>query len=557
MAVSASTPHVVIVGGSAAGLKCASRLGRIAPGWRVTVVEERGEFSYAACGMPYVLSGDVDNPDALRRTADGALRDEAYFTRVKGIELRIGWRAIAIDPGRRRLHLRAASGETGELPWDHLVLATGARPARLPFAPEHPRVSAFHTLEDLKKLRRGLERGELGHVAVVGAGLVGCELAEAFRALWGADVTLLERAGWPLPTVVDREVGEVVAAALRAGGVSLQCDAGVVAIKAADDGVRIAWQGGEVAADAVVVAVGVQPATELARAAGVMLDGGGAIVVDQRMATSLAGIWAVGDCAAVPHAVLPAPARLPLGSLANRQGRVVANVIAGRHDRLPPVAGAIAIKVFDCHVGATGISSAAAREQGWGAASVWIAAHDRAHYWAEVGEIGLALVYDPVTRRVLGVQGVGSAEVIKRIDVATQVIARQGSIDDLAHVEHAYAPPYAPALDPLAVAAFAAQNQEEGITARSPLADFAGAAIVDVRHQSEREERPVNGGRALAVPLEEVRGEASALDDAATVVCERGARSAEAVRILLAAGRPATYLGGGLRWRSRFRWGRS
>lgn len=546
----------MVVGGSAAGLKCACRLARIAAGWQITVVEERGEFSYAACGLPYVLSGDVDDSLALRRTADGALRDEAYFGRVKGIQLRVGWRATAIDAERRRLYLRSASGETDELVWDFLVLATGAVPVRPPFAPAHPRVSTFHTLEDLKALRRRLERGELGHVAVIGAGLVGCELAEAFRALWGAEVTLLERERWPLPAVVDREVGEVVAAALRAGGVRLYCDAGVETLAAGEDGVRISWPSGEVVADAAVVAVGVQPATELARTAGVTLNERGAILVDERMATSVAGIWAVGDCVAVPHAVLPAPACLPLGSLANRQGRVAANVIAGRDDRLPPVAGAMAVKVFDCHLGATGITAAAARAQGWNAATVWVAAHDRAHYWPEADEIGLALVWDPATRRVLGVQGVGSAEVIKRIDVATQVIARRGTIDDLAHVEHAYAPPYAPALDPLAVLAFAAQNQEDGVAACSPLVELADAAIVDVRHQDEREERPANGGRALAVPLDELRGEAGALGGGPTMVCERGARAAEAVRILAAAGRTATYLGGGLRWRSLFRWGR-
>ena len=550
-------PHVVIVGGSAAGLKCASRLRRIAPDWRITVVEEREEFSYAACGLPYVLSGDVDDPDALRRTVDGALRDEAYFTLVKGLDVRVGWRATAIDVERRLVRVRSGSGETVELEWDHLVLATGARPARLPFAPEHPRVSVFHTLEDLKALRRGLERGELGHLAVVGTGLVGCELAEAFRALWGAEVTLLERDGWPLPAMVDQEVGAVVAAALRTAGVKLLCNVRVEAIETLPDAVRVAWSGGEVTADAVVVAVGVEPATELARAAGVKLDDRGAIVVDDRMATSLPGIWAVGDCVAMPHAVLPTPVYLPLGSLANRQGRIAADVIAGRDDRLPPVAGAMAVKVFDCHVGATGVTAAAARQHGWNGAAVWIAAHDRAHYMGEVEEIGLALVYDRATRRALGVQGVGSAEVIKRIDVATQVIARRGTIDDLAHVEHAYAPPYAPALDPLAVAAFAAQNQEDGICARSPLAQFEGGALIDVRHEAERLERPANEGDALAVPLGQVRAAASTVKGVATVVCERGARAAEAVRVLAAAGRPATYLGGGLRWRSRFRWGRA
>jgi len=550
--------RVVVVGASAAGLKCACRLARIAPGWQVTVVEERSLFSYAACGLPYVLSGDVDDPDALRRTADGTLRDEGYFAHVKGVEVRSPWRATAIDLEGKRLHLRGRDGDEDTLPWDELVLATGARPQRLPFQPDHPRVGAFHTFEDLQRLRRGLERGEIGRVGVIGAGLVGCELAEAFRALWGAEVTLLEQGPWPLPRLVDRGVGAVVGAAIETGGVRLVCEAAVTAIDPSPESVRVAWGGGEAEVDVVVVAVGVEPASELAAAAGARLAASGAIEVDGRMATSLPGVWAVGDCIAVPHAVLPTPVCLPLGSLANRQGRVAANVIAGRADRLPPVAGAMAIKVFDCHVAATGISATQAGRHGVPAASVWVTAHDRAHYWPEVDEIALALVYDPTTRRVLGVQGVGSAEVIKRIDVATQVIARGGTIDELAHLEHAYAPPYAPALDPLAVAAFAAQNQEDGVQARSPLAPVGGATVLDVRHQWEREERPANGGHALAVPLGELRTEVEALrENTELVVCERGARAAEAVRMLAAAGRGAAYLGGGLRWRQLLRWGRS
>lgn len=548
--------RVVIVGASAAGLKCASRLARLAPAWRVTVVEEREVFSYAACGLPYVLSGDVDDPQALRRTADGALRDGEFFAAVKGVEVRSGWRAERLDPTAQLLHARTPDGRFETLPWDDLVVATGARPRRLPQQPQHPRVHTFHTYEDVVKLRRSLERGELGHVAIVGAGPVGCELAEAFRALWGAEVTMLEQGGWPLPELVDAEVGGVVAAALTHHGVKLVLGARVEAIEGGPEGVRVGLTDGEVRADAVVVAVGVEPVSALAADAGAACGERGALAVDERMATSLPHVWAVGDCVAVPHAVLGRPAYLPLGSLANRQGRVVANVMAGRSDRFPPVAGAMAVKVFDCHVGATGITAAVARRAGLEAATVWVTAHDRAHYWAEAEEIALALVFSPSSGRVLGVQGVGSAEVVKRLDVATQCIARAGTIDELAHLEHAYAPPYAPALDPLAVAAFAAQNHRDGLVARSPLIDLTGLVVVDVRHQAEREERPANGGHALAVPLAELRAHLPSLGDCDVVVCERGARAAEAARVLGAAGKSAAYLGGGLRWRSLLRWGR-
>ncbi len=194
--------RVVIVGASAAGLRCASRLSRLEPDWHVTVVEQGDVFSYAACGMPYVLSGDIGDAVALRQTGDGVLRDSGYFSSVKGVEVLSGHRATHIEPSPNRLRIKSRDGER-ELEWDELVLATGARPRRLPQQPDHPRVRSFHTYEDIAPLHNGLAKGEIGSVIIVGAGLVGCELAEAFGALWGAEVTLIEAADSPLPGVLD------------------------------------------------------------------------------------------------------------------------------------------------------------------------------------------------------------------------------------------------------------------------------------------------------------------------------------------------------------------
>jgi len=262
-------------------------------------------------------------------------------------------------------------------------------------------------------------------------------------------------------------------------------------------------------------------------------------------------VWAVGDCVEVRHAVTGDGVFLPLGSLANRQGRCVANQLAGRADRFPLVAGAVAVKVLDCNVAATGITRDHAERLGLAARSAWVVGHDSAHYWPEAKEIVLHLVYESGSGRLLGVQAAGDGEVAKRIDVATQLIARGGTLDDLAHVEHAYAPPYAPALDPLAVLAFVAQNQEDGIVGRPPSTGLAGMRVLDVRHPGESEARPVGGGNVVLAPLESLReagragGEGQLL-----VVCERGTRSAEAVRWLRGRGIDASYLGGGLRLRS-------
>ena len=539
--------RVVIVGASAAGLRCASRLARLRPEWRITVVEEREIFSVAACGLPYVLSGDIGTAESLRMTSDGALRDTAYFAAVKGVEVLSGRRATAVDLGARLLACEGPGPAREDFEWDDLVLATGARARRLPGQPLHPRVRSFHAPEDLAPLHTALAKGEISRVVLAGAGLVGCELSEAFRALWGVEVTLLEAAGAPLPGFLDPEIGAVVAAALRRNGVDLRTGRAVDAIAAEGDQVDVTAGTERFTADFAIVAVGVEPEVGLARSVGVALGETGAIAVDERLATSVPHVWAAGDCVEVRRLPAGEPAHLPFGSLANRQGRTLANVLAGREDRFPGATGAAAAKIFDLNVATTGLTRTAAAGRGLRARSAWVSAHDRAHYWPEAKEIVVHLVYEADSRRVLGVQAVGEGEVAKRVDVATQLIARGANLEEFANIEQAYAPPFAPAIDPLALAAFVAENQEEGIEARGPGEGTKGFRLLDVRHRSERKERPLPGP-ALETPLEELRAALPLPGESPWLaVCERGGRSAEAVRLLRAAGGSASYLAGGLR----------
>jgi NADPH-dependent 2,4-dienoyl-CoA reductase/sulfur reductase-like enzyme/rhodanese-related sulfurtransferase len=541
--------RVVIVGASAAGLRCACRLARLRPDWSVTVVEQRESFSYAACGMPYVLSGDIDDADSLRRTSDGALRTPAYFADVKGVAVLAGTRAVDVDVTGRSLTAAGADGTAARLAWDELVFATGARPRRLPGQPEHPRIRSFHVLDDLEPLHADLRTGRISRVVIVGSGLVGCELGEAFRALWGVEVTLLEAATAPLPAMVDSEIGAVVAATLRRNGVDVRTETAVEAIAAGEAGVQVSGAGARFAADVAIVAVGVEPDVELARMAGAALGPTGAIAVDDRLATSVPHVWAVGDCIEVRRLPDGHPVHLPFGSLANHQGRTLANVLGGGGDRFGGAVGAAAVKVFELNVAATGLTRRAAQAHGTAARSVWLTAYDRAHYWPERQEIVIHLVYEAGSRRVLGVQAVSEGEVAKRIDVATQFIRRGASIDELAKLEHAYAPPFAPAVDPLAQAACAAQNQEDGVEARRPDEALAAVRVLDVRHADERGERPL--AAAAATPLEELRAALPTGGGGPWVtVCERGTRAAEAVRLLHAAGEEAAYLGGGARLRA-------
>jgi NADPH-dependent 2,4-dienoyl-CoA reductase/sulfur reductase-like enzyme/rhodanese-related sulfurtransferase len=550
--MSEEVKKVVIVGASAAGLRCACRLRRLQPDWPITVVEANEVFSYGACGLPYVLSGDIEELGALRRTPYGVDRDDEFFADAKGIEVLAGWRATAVNAGARTVRLER-QGSSHELEWDELVLATGATPRRLPGQPMHPRVHTFHVWDDVKPLKIGLMRGEIEHVAVVGAGLVGCELAEAFHGLWGAEVTLIEAAATPLPAILDPELGRVVTRHLEGVGVRVLTGAAVKAIEADDDGVSVRLARETVAADVVVVAVGVHPQVELAAACGAATGPSRAIRVDEHLATTAPHVWAAGDCVECVHAVTGRPAFLPLGSLANRQGRALGNILAGRDDRFGAVAAATAVKVFDLNVAAVGCTAERLSGDGVDVRCAWISAEDRAHYWPEAKLILLGLVYDPATRRVLGVQGVGEeGEVAKRIDVAAQLILRGASIDDLAAVEHAYAPPYAPALDPLAVLGMAAQNQLEGIEMVSPLTDLRSATVLDVRASEEREERPLTAGDLVEIDYIELRGRFDEVPEGRLlVVCAHGTRSAEVVRWLRRRGSDARFLGGGMSWRFR------
>ena len=546
------TKRVVIVGASAAGLRCACRLRRLQPDWPITVVDAAEVFSYGACGLPYVLSGDIEELGALRRTPYGVERDLDFFALYKEIEVLAPWRATAVDAEARSLHIEA-DGEERDLEWDELVIATGASPRRLPGLPDHTRVHTFHVWDDVKPLKIGLMQGEIDHVAVVGAGLVGVELAESFHSLWGAEVTLIEAAATPLPEILDPELGEVVARHLEAQGVRVLTRSAVAEVKADDEGVTVSAGGEKVRADAVVVAVGVEPRVELAKMAGAELGPTRAIRVDERLQTTVANVWAAGDCVENRHVATGGPAYLPLGSLANRQGRVLGDVLAGRNGAFGPVAGAAAVKVFDLNVAAVGSTAARLGGDGLGVRQAWVSAEDRAHYWPEAKLILLGMVYDPSTGRVLGVQGVGEeGEVAKRIDVAAQLMIRGAVIDDFAVIEHAYAPPYAPALDPLAVLAMAAANQVDGIESVSPITDLSRERVLDVRVAAEREERPLTAGELHEIEVSELRDRADEIPDGPLLVaCAHGTRSAEVVRWLAHRGVQARYLGGGVSWRVR------
>ncbi len=538
---------IVVVGASAAGLRAAARAKRLMPDSVITVVDEGEIISYAACGLPYYLSGDIGSPRALRETSWGALRDPQFFKDAKGLDVRIQTTATHCDPEKKTIALRhRVSGAEEIVTFDKLVLATGASPFVPPGIPEnHPRISTFKTVEDAKNWRSKLETGQLEKVAIIGSGFIGIELAEAFTAMWGAEVDLIEMEDRVLPQMLDREMSALIEKHLEEQDVRIHKTCRVKEIRDTDDGLEVVTDTKTIETEYAIVAAGVRPRIELARQMGIEIGSCGGIVVNENLQTSHPDVYAAGDCTEV-ELFYGERVVLPLGSLANKQGRAVGDQLAGRKTKFGKVAGSACVKVFDYNCASTGISETQAAHCNIPTKAVWGTFSDLAHYYPEDKDIFMKMVYNAETLQILGLQAVGEGNVVKRVDVMGNLILNNGRLEDLPDLEFAYSPPYSPALDPLYVLGAAALNQEEGVLSRRPPLLSNEGIILDVRTKDESETNPVEG--AIHIPIEELRGRIDELDKdkSIQIVCARGARSAEAARWFFEAGYGnVVYVGGG------------
>jgi NADPH-dependent 2,4-dienoyl-CoA reductase/sulfur reductase-like enzyme/rhodanese-related sulfurtransferase len=543
--------RIVAVGANAAGLKAAARAKRLLPDAAVTVID-RGKFiSYGACGMPYLVSGDIETADKLRETAYGVIRDPDFFRKAKGLEVIIQTEVERIDRESRRVFCKSIlTGEIKVYPYDKLILATGAKPIVPSCIPvDNPRVSTFKMLEDGIALRKTLQTGKIKKVGLVGAGPIGCELAEAFMAMWGAKAILFDAAPTILPAMLDPEMARIVETYLKGEGVEIHTDCPLLGVVESKDGVTIKTPKGDFEVDHVIIAIGVKPDIALAADCGLKIGKTGGIVVDERMTTSDPNIFAAGDCVELKHLISGRPIVLPLGSLANREGRVIGSNMGGGDERFGPVVGSAAVKVFDMNVSSTGLTTKAAAETGFDVGMAWGSFTDRADYYPGFENLHLKLLYDRNTTKLLGLQGYSKGEVVKRVDVFASLLKHGGTLEDLLDTEFAYAPPYAPAVDPLYSIACAARNElTEGIQSLPPDADLDGRFIVDVRRVREASDRPLPEKDTKNVPFEEFRMNCDQVPKDKNVVClcSKGVRSSEAVRILKDKGcADVKYVGGG------------
>jgi NADPH-dependent 2,4-dienoyl-CoA reductase/sulfur reductase-like enzyme len=446
--------RLVIVGGSDAGIAAALRARELDPAAEVTVLVADAYPNYSICGIPYLLSRDVPAPEQLAHRTRAELEGT-------GMALRLDDAASGIDPVARRVTHRG-----GELDYDALIIATGAAPIRPRLAGlDLPGVHLLHTMAEALTLDHAVAGAR--SAVIVGAGYIGLEMAEALTER-GLAVTLIEQAGEVLPTV-DPELGALVHAELVRHGVDVHTDTLVTALESAATAVRVhAEPGFEATADRALIAVGVRPETALARTTGVELGARDAIRVDRTMATSVAGVWAAGDCVHTHHAILDEPTYLPLGTTAHKQGRIAAENALGGTREFAGSLGTQIVKVFDLAIARTGLRDHEAAAAGFDPLTVATTAPDHKRYYPGAHDIHIRLTGDTSSGRLLGCQLIGHrhAEIAKRIDTPAAALHAGWMISHLNDLDLSYTPPFGTPWDALQVAA---QAWEAVATQRQPV----------------------------------------------------------------------------------------
>jgi len=545
--------RILIIGGVAAGPKAACRLKRVKPDADVTIIDQDSLISYGGCGIPYYISGDVADEKELRSTSFHMLRDEAFFEKAKGVKTMTSTRAVAIDRSNKIVEVEnVQTGERQTLSYDKLMLAMGSQPMVPPIAGVN--LEGVYTISDMHKaiaIKDRIAKGKVSKAVVIGGGATGIEMVEALTDLWGIPTTLLasKRSKQLLRNVIGWSVAQILAKHIRDNNVELIFGEGAAEILGEDGKVTGVKTGGDrvIDCDLVIIAAGVRPRSDLAKNAGLHVSENGAIVVNERMQTSDQNIYAAGACVEIPHLVSGKRFFAPFGSLANKEGRVAADNMAGIPSTFRGGIGTFILKAFDMSVGSTGLSLEEALAEGFDADVSLTSPSDRAHFFPTQQIICLEMVFDKRTRRVLGFQGVGPMNdgLAARIDAAAVAISAGATVEDFSTIEMAYAPPFATAIDAINAAAYTAENLIDGRMRQMLLEPFYAwmedmstypdRIVVDVRHPKQSEPFVDKfGEKWLSLPYEQVRDRYQELpkDKELVIFCNAGSRSYE-VQIFL------------------------
>ncbi len=500
------------------------------------MLQDEALISYAACGLPYFIAGSVKPRNFLIQ------RDVASFKKLSNVDVLINTRVDSIDRASHKISVTDTAGKSYTLDYDRLVIATGANPV-IPTL-KGIDLKGIHVLKrvpDADEIIALIDKSVSKKAVIVGAGLIGVEMAEALVAR-GFAVTMVEALERVLAALVDDEISDMVAKHMTDKGVVLKLGQKITGFEGSESKVSHAVTDKErIEADLVILSIGVRPNSKLAKDAGLEIGQFGDIIVNEYMQTSDPDIYAGGDCVANVNLVTGQKAFVPMGSTANKHGHVIASHITGGQEKFHGIVSTACVKVLDFNVGRTGIGEKQALEAGFKVVSALLPAPDKPEYYPGNKEIIIKLIADAQTGRILGGQGIGPGEVVKRIDVLATAITMGMTVDMLADLDLAYAPPFNTALDALHHAANLVRNKMEGRTAsisaarlKKKLDSKEDFVLLDVRGHGEHEATSIPAPQVKLIPQPVLTKNLENLpkDKEIIIMCRRGSRAYQSACIL-------------------------
>ena len=533
---------LLVIGGVAAGASFAARARRLDESAEITMIERGNDVSFANCGLPYHVGGEITDRDVL------AVQTPASLKAMLNVNARTRCEAIRIDRQNKKVQVRDLStGREEWLSYDKLMLSPGAAP-RVPAIEgvDNPRIHVLRNLSDMDRIIADTAAGM--QAVVVGAGFIGLEMAEQLHRK-GLKVKIIQKGPHVLPQV-DGRMAVPLERALASHGIELFTNDEVVRFEKGDASLVCHLASGKtLPADVVILSIGIEPESKLAREAGLKLGKRGHIVVNEFMQTSDPDIYAAGDAVETTDRVFGKPVAIALGGPANRQGRVAADhlFLGDKARPYPGSLGTAIVRVFDVAAGSTGWTENRLKASGLPYAVTTVNDVHHASYYPGAQMVTLTILWDPETGRLLGAEAVGIAGVDKRLDVLATAITANMTIDDICHLELAYAPPFGSAKDVINIAGFAACNQRDGLVdVTTALPSDPSVQVIDVRGKPVAQASPVPG--SVNIPVPSLRDNLDKIDRNRPVVtvCALGKNSYFASRILRQNGFNVTSLAGGL-----------
>ncbi len=540
---------VIIIGGVAGGATAAARIRRLDEKAQITVFERSGFVSYANCGLPYYVGGVITKKEEL------TLQTPQSFRERFNIDVRTAHEVTDIDADNRTVTVRdLRTGRVFEDSYDKLLLAPGARPTKPRLAgSDSENIFTLRTVEDTFRIKEEIVRRSPERAVIAGGGYIGVEMAENLVNS-GVDVTIVQRPK-QLLSPLDYDMACAVHAKLREKGVTLKLGSSVEGFEHEGKSVTVLLKDEEpLTADMVILAIGVTPDTTLAEKAGLKTGIKGSIIVSDTMETSKPDIYAVGDAVQVKHSVTGEAALISLAGPANKQGRIAADNICGGHSRYRGSQGSSVIKLFDMTIANTGINEKTAKALELDYEKIVLSPASHATYYPGATTMTMKVIYDRKTLKLLGGQIVGFDGVDKRIDVLATAIGAGMSMDELADLDLAYAPPYSSAKDPVNMAGFMAENLRDGLVKQfhweelEQLCERSDVTLLDARTAEECRAGRIDG--FVNIPLDSLRARMNELDRGKPVyvMCQSGLRSYITCRILTQEGFDCYNFSGGYRF---------